>query len=390
MTTHVPAWKRLGLKLKYAKDIPLKTEEAVPSTNHADHNVKNAAERPTKRQRLTKDNTTTENGLVEHDRLSPNVPSTVSAVTKSDHGGSRRKKSVAFTNDTKVEDGDTRTTIDFPNGSLGNTSILKNGSIHDTKLNSSSSESQDQTPSVNGRTKPKQKKSSGKKGTSKSSQKDSGDKKTLALDYLNQHRNNRADWKFNKNRDVWIMSHALKKDSVPDSHVYALAGYVQGLPSASGARARLIEQCQAEQAKDDNDADDAVEDEERFLRGVQASEQDGLLGSAVEKYSRAEVLLWALGIKAKTTKPQRDISSAQPAAKKKRKSRTDVSDISSSSSDDDSSSESESENDLADRNSSKSKVVNTIKAGQDGAESTSSPEDTSDDETTSSSSSDSE
>lgn len=79
-----------------------------------------------------------------------------------------------------------------------------------------------------------------------------------ALDYLDQYQSSRSTWKFNKNREVWLLKHALSKSDIPSSYESALFEYLSGMKSEN-ARARLIDQChdcivdQVESGSDDSD-----------------------------------------------------------------------------------------------------------------------------------------
>ena len=322
MATPVPAWKRLGLKLKYAQDKPLDTS----MTNEAHTGL--GQERPVKRQRLN----LADSPNVEKSTNGTSKPSEASKQSGKAHSSSqakesvpqlKRKKSVTFTNDTKDEDGDTRTTIDFPAGSPGSTPKKQATEVIDVA-----------SPSANSSVKNKvKKKSSAERKAARNALKD---KSEPSLEYLSQHRTNRNAWKFNKNRDVWILSNALKTDSIPSSHSLALAGYVRGLPRNAGSRTRLVKECQ-EALKDAEIVNDETANQE-FVDAVDNSSEMTITEAfSYSSTSRAQLLLWAL-----------DESIVQPTSmsvqiKKARKSRTAAPvDISSSESESDSDSYSDS------------------------------------------------
>ena len=337
----MPAWKRLGLKLKYAKDIPVTSRQAPNDTNGTNNTEKHTAERPAKRARLAENvhNVTAPDHMVSSTTDQSLSTTTINGAVNASKQDPSRRKSVTFTNDTKIEDGDSRTTIDFPAGSLGATTKRKASTSLETGSGSTTNGfAAESTSSASNQAETgiRSKKKITKKSVSPGSLGQARNKNSLALNYLNQHRNAHEEWKFNKNRDVWIMVHAVKKDGIPDSHVAALAGYVRGLPPASGARRRLIEQCQENLQQVEDDANDVADDRERFLEALETKAND-VLDSILERTPRPQVLLWALDVDI----PHRDTSAtAQILPKRKKKRRTDISDISSSSS---SSSSSESE-----------------------------------------------
>lgn len=366
MTARIPAWKRLGLKLKYAREPPVDVPTAVSTKAHdADLPI---SERAAKRRRLVKDEPATPPGQ-NRSQSSSQAPAQHRPVRDAERSNDtsqtedsstadktiRRKKSVTFTQETKKEDGDSRTTIDFPAGSPGSTpkTSRSGGPPEDTNHNGIAG-GDHAPPSANGHstpTKAKAKsKTSRKPQQSKSSMKD---KSSLALEYLDQHRCSRKTWKFNKLLDVWTLTHALDPQAIPSTHILALAGYIQGLPTQAGSRTRLIRECR--DAFTPSETGKATptptidEDRTAFLRHLEpdSGEEDLDVEALVRTYSRPAVLLWALGetLGDSSTNSSAPQSIPSPAAnKKKKKSRTSAP-IDLSSSSDSSSSESESEND---------------------------------------------
>lgn len=347
MSTHLPAWKRLGLKLKYAKDVPVTNGQAQSHAKGRD-NEADDAERPTKRPRLAEAHHEASKTLLAASTESRQTsPHTSDGAVNSSERKPQSKRSVTFTRDTKIEDGDSRITIDFPAGSsaaMPSRTIAKHTKDKSGSIGYGEHERSNLSDTGEKQRKPKPNKKPGKKGKSTSAQPQSSTKNTLALDYIDQHWNAQDDWKFNKNRDVWIMANALHKDKIPDSHAYALAGYVRGLPSASGARRRLIEQCEADLTQAEGDVADIADDRKMFLEALNTKSQNSDLNTILGRYSRSQVLLWALNVD--TLQSQKvGMTKAITTSNKKKKSRTDISDISSSDSDSDSDSESSSEDD---------------------------------------------
>lgn len=368
MATPVPAWKRLGLKLKYAQDKPLEIGDTL-MTNEAHTGL--GQERPAKRQRLN----LTDSPNVEKSTNGTLKPSKQPKQSGKAHSSSqakenvpqpKRKKSVTFTNDTKDEDGDTRTTIDFPSGSPGSTPKKQATEVVDAA-----------SPSANSSAKNKvKKKSSAERKAARNALKDKSDP---SLEYLSQHRTHRSAWKFNKNRDVWILSNALKVDSIPSSHLLALAGYIRGLPRNAGSRTRLVKECQ-EALKDAEIVNDETAKQE-FVDAVNSSSEMTIPeASSYSSLSRAQLLLWAL-----------DEGIVQPTSisiqtKKARKSRTAAPvDISSSESESDSDGVSDLSNEIQNKSTTSNTKDDTSSSGSSDSESESES-----DSSTDSSSSDSD
>jgi 20S proteasome subunit alpha 1 len=179
------------------------------------------------------------------------------------------------------------------------------------------------------------------------------------LEYLDQYHSARAAWKFNKNRETWILKHLFDETVVPKKYNLALVRYIHGL-RGDAARERLKTQCQDLLAKEPN-----PEDNESDSTGIQHRSQDDVFRPRLvkdmqttsditpeyedqnEEYSswvqttpRARLILWSLGLQGDTEKPRTE----KPRAKK-RKNRTAVVEYDSSSSDSSSDSSSSSESD---------------------------------------------
>lgn len=326
MSAPVPAWKRLGLKLKYAQD----NSDPTSTSGNGDGQTNEIQERPAKRQRVnledTSNGTPITNGTQKRSKEPKTKVQSKSQATDLPVHLLKRKKSVTFTNDTKDEDGDSRTTIDFPAGSPGSTPKKRAKPDHPDEAANPSIKSNVAANKV-------KKKSSVER---KAARKALKDKSEPSLVYLAQHRGDRSSWKFNKNRDVWILSNALKAESIPSDHLLALAGYVRGLPRNAGARTRLVKECQ--DALKESEAIDGPA-KLSFMEAVDSSNAMTIPDSAYASIPRAQLLLWALD--EEILSPQK---STPTPAKKARKSRTAAPvDISSSESETDSDSDSDSE-----------------------------------------------
>lgn len=334
MSLSIPAWKRLGLKLKYAKDQPdvadvsgverISTQGPQVTENHD-------GERPHKRQRTSKTakEETNYSQDLDQTRKSPmavelkttsDSPQRVDGATNTTvHKTPKRQKSVTFSTDTKASDGDSRITIDFPAGSPGSTPYKANQSRDavDSDL---------ATPDDEPEKSKKKKKSSSVQKLNR--QQPNGKGKTdSALPYLAQHRHDKESWKFNKNRDVWIVSHALDIKAIPSDHVLALAGYVKGLPTKAGARQRLIQQCRDSLAELEDSTHQGKEEQEKFLALLENSQAN--VESHIEfldSIPRPVVLLWSLGEDVESAKnigaTESLMAISKPLAERKRKTRT--------------------------------------------------------------------
>jgi hypothetical protein len=157
----------------------------------------------------------------------------------------------------------------------------------------------------------------------------SSDNPPSALIYLRQYHSSRADWKFSKNKETWILKHLLSLNHIPSSYDLALRSYVSGLQSQA-ARSRVrtaaeeaIHRDQEEQSSEQNGNSDPKthegEMEDPVLRRKQydsalarykkqledsidfadEEEEQERLDEKEErrlaKRKRAEVVLWELG-----------------------------------------------------------------------------------------------
>lgn len=133
----------------------------------------------------------------------------------------RRKKSVAFTADTKVEDGDS-------------IKALKAG-----LLLSPGQSKKTHPPNENKKAKKRARKA---KAREKADAAMEGFEVHPALVYLQTYHTDRENWKFRKQKQNWLMRNWIDVVAVPDGpngYDAALAAYMKGLESA-GARDRLL------------------------------------------------------------------------------------------------------------------------------------------------------
>ncbi|KAJ4352778.1 hypothetical protein N0V95_003940 [Ascochyta clinopodiicola] len=210
---------------------------------------------------------------------------------------------------------------------------------------------------------------------------------SIYISYLTQYYNDRDNWKFNKAKQNDVVDNALNIFRIPDEHSDALLEYIKGLKGA-GVIERLrektlsvIKELDAEDAKApadmDEDAQKAAKEaalqervaKERKRRKVEGDVENLATHPNGDAYirrmrrSRAEALLSALGRTAPILPAPKPASSINPMVQslapqdraRKRKRRTDISsDESSSDSSSDDSSSDESEAESKDGSSSDS------------------------------------
>jgi hypothetical protein len=297
----IPAWKRLGLKLKNAND----TEDVIASNDTASRrtlkraspdtqltaSIKSSIAEPQAKKRRVDfhaDTSTERNAKLAR-----------GSDTFSKDRNPGLKKKVSFTAETKLEDGGKELITDWEEDNYAY--YEQKAAENDAK--EALEKSKNSTVSLKK-----------KFGTSRKSED--------ALDYLNLYYSSRSSWKFNKNREVWILRHILSPDEIPTSFNNALASYVHGLGSRQ-ARSRLVDQCQQALAKEGPEQpywdrqhsdlghmedpnrrkayhDDAVR---RFKRSLEAhvddaqrkaDENDPEYQRWLSRRKRAEILLWAV------------------------------------------------------------------------------------------------
>lgn len=328
MSQHVPAWKRLGLKLKYAREL---ADSAQLSSTTGSNDSDSVSKKRKQRADSGFTNGTLRNGHVpDHSTRSAN---------DIQHQPFKKRKSVSFTEDTKDEDGDSRITIDFPPGKTGPAASKRKGA---------SGQHADQTSQADGnnaKSSPKKTKERNARSGNQVSSFSTARKSVDSLDYLKLHHEDFGSWKFNKNREIWILKNVLSTQAIPPAWNRALAGYIHGLPSQSAARKRLEQQCR--QALDDNPDNEGLHEppsdyEEVLLEDLEQQRpprHDPNYITWLEQHSRVKILALALGIA--HSEFENHVSTGKRQAisfTKKRKARTTAPvEISSSSSSDDSS-----------------------------------------------------
>ncbi|KAL2073315.1 hypothetical protein VTL71DRAFT_10639 [Oculimacula yallundae] len=227
--TNIPAWRRLGLKLKSAQNSP-SVDSPAPSGDET-----------SKRKRTPNEDDTPSKKLKKNSKFP--VDSSQEPITPR----LERKKSVTFTPETKHEDGDSikqlfnswkseqqaqDPTFDF--GKSGPAFETPEPQQIEVTVDPSLSEKEQRVQRV----KPAPEKASKPKSKKPSKiVKPSAPSTRPYLQYLRQYCDSRESWKFNKNHQNHLLKHAFDIEFVPSDHVHFLYEYVKGLQG--GVRTRL-------------------------------------------------------------------------------------------------------------------------------------------------------
>lgn len=383
-TPRVPAWKKLGLKLKYANDespaaVTPSSDHAPPSKKRArDEAGSEAATRPpsnhvpgetpskkSKKRRLEQAEETAEpeqaastsakaskkdkkdkkekkeknekkekkpgkesdDTTVLPDRTAENPDSQEKVEAFSTPVKRlKRKKSVSFTPDTKKSDGDSGQQL-FKAWAKTQTGL----SSEDAIVPSTESAVEDAEPAshLNESSKKELKKTKKEQRNAAKAAESAKEAKDLPpyVNYLQQYHSDNANWKFNKKHQVDLLKNLFNVYRVPASYDPAVEAYITGL---KGANARYLLKQEA----------DKVLEETTKIKSDDTKQHGA-------KRRRAEQVLKAMGhveeppaAVSKKIAPQKEVEAPEDGNKKRsrpRKSRTQ--DFSSSSEDEDSSSD---------------------------------------------------
>lgn len=292
---HIPAWKRLGLKLKYAKDEAVtepnlqvvSKEDATKKRKASDEEPIEAnpiipppkkAKKPKKTHNGSNETSLTErihndgkSTPVLETQLEP-VTSNSPSDTKSKRPEPSKRKSVSFAPEAKTQDGDSAkdlydqwlvtqktddATFDPTTAAAALKVVAPTPKVASTDTTASTSE--DPTSQ---RTKGKKKKKS-KSTTIKPSQKltstttprpssakASEPQTHAALSYLTAFQTTPATWKFCKTHQKYLLKNLFSPDKIPCSYNPALKAYLTGLKGLS-ARQSIREQALEIREKDE-------------------------------------------------------------------------------------------------------------------------------------------
>jgi len=243
----IPAWQRLGLKLKSAQGAPV-----AESPREAEPNKRKRVDElgevlPSKKAKKTK------------------IPTIESPITPN----LARKKSVTFTPETKAEDGEsikqlfnawvTEQKSQDPSFQLATSSpalTIPEPPQIEEKIDSALDEKERRVK----RAKKTNEAVNKSKDISKPNKKSGKVTKTVAstksssrpfLAYLEQYHGDRENWKFNKNHQNHLLKHVFDINKIPSDHAHLIYGYVRGLQG--GVRTRLRDAALAVKVKEQED-----------------------------------------------------------------------------------------------------------------------------------------
>ena len=243
----IPAWQRLGLKLKSAQaSEPTSASPAIECPKRK--NDDSIEDLPPKRAK--KDHS-----------LAPTIGEHITPSRA-------RKKSVSFTPETKIEDGDSIKQLFsawVADQKSQDPSFLPKSQVFDTPEPSRVEEYVDSTldekERMVKRTKTSedhhnQSKKPTKSRTPKSSKPSKITKVTTAptrpfLEYLKQYHDSRGTWKFNKNHQNHLLKNIFSVDVISSDHSHLIYEYVQGLQGS--VRTRLRDTAVSIKVKDKED-----------------------------------------------------------------------------------------------------------------------------------------
>ena len=276
-TVHIPAWKKLGLKLKYANDtpaIPVTSIDIGPAVNGVNSKKRKtpprneeessvvAVSRSTKKAKTSRQLPDDSVNYIPQSTVplvSPTITHEPEAVPASSPSSTKRK-SVSFTPETKTVDGEGAKKLytawlaqqadDFdPTTAAQALRHITPPQIIPTEPNEITSTS---TPSKA----EKLKTSKPKKASQPALKEESSTTPILlTLRYLQAYHESRSTWKFNKSKQNQILKHAFNTSKIPPDHDDALKAYVTGLES-SAAKKRLRDEAMAIRNEDtDTDQD---------------------------------------------------------------------------------------------------------------------------------------
>ena len=372
---HIPAWKKIGLKLKHAKEeLGENSVSKATVTNSKKRKVTTESgfaidvattDSPTKKSKKSKSTTGEALAIVNVNAAIASPPRIATSTTSTVEPNTvDRRKSVAFTPETKTQDGESTQQLfqtwhanwvaEDPSSDPSTISpALKVVAAKRADVSNSLQElvksSPPPSPSISAPKEKKPKKPKKKKIKSRPSlpsQSTNNQTQHPALNYLTTYHSSHETWKFSKPHQNHLLRHLFSLTHIPSFYDPALLAYLRGLEGAS-ARSRIRQQALAIRTEDaewiasePTDAD-TMENEtheqcvERRRRDyeaavarvkgrlrVQEDEREEkeweMLGGRDEwewklkKRRRAEVVLWGVGeeedvVQEVATPPQRPI-----------------------------------------------------------------------------------
>ena len=289
MSQHVPAWKKIGLKLKYAKETADDTPiiSITTETNGDSHaGAKRSRDEDVEQENPSKRN---KQQATREFRLESPAPRSILSGSQSPTKTPANKKAVSFSAETKAEDGETGQNY-FKAWAAGNTQPhtppkpsteivvpgtpesaekITTDSPADNKSKSKASKREKKAeqaaaqpqdvegmPSLQERRESKAAKKAAKqerKAIEAQAQQPTSPATSSSItaatatpppsayvEFLHQFHHDRSNWKFNKSKENHLLKNVWSMYRVPVQYTEALVAYVAGLQGA-GARTRLVE-----------------------------------------------------------------------------------------------------------------------------------------------------
>jgi hypothetical protein len=236
---HIPAWKRLGLKLKSQAASEPAPELSSPIESPKRKRIDTVDEGPGKKTKKTSQ--------------APLSPAPVTPLLV-------RKKSVTFTPETKADDGDSikqlfnswvaeqKSRDPFFQLQISQPAFkTPEASIVEEQVSTDLDEKDRRAKRIK---KPKQEKDKEKPKSEKPSKivKPANLSSRPYLQYLRQYHDSRVTWKFNKNHQTHLLKHVFDIDIIPSDHAHLICPYVRGLQGS--VRTRLRDAALAIKVKD--------------------------------------------------------------------------------------------------------------------------------------------
>ena len=275
---HIPAWKKIGLKLKYAKEeLGENSASKIILTNGKKRKVTTQSnfavdvanpDSPTKKSKKSKSTTGEALAIVNDNATIATLSRTATATTSTiEPNAISRRKSVAFTPETKTQDGESTQQLfqtwhanwvaEDPSFDPSTVSpALKLITTKPADLSISGQELAKSSPpppsSVSAPKEKKPKKPKKKKikaRPSLSSQQTNNQTEHPALKYLTTYHTSHKTWKFSKPHQNHLLRHLFSLTHIPSFYDTALLAYLSGLEGTS-ARSRIRQQAFAIRTED--------------------------------------------------------------------------------------------------------------------------------------------
>lgn len=298
-TVHIPAWKKLGLKLKYARE---HDEEDTIDRGTDGHDTEEVGEEKGKADGAEKQ-TDEDNASNKKRKLGDNG--------EEGNGQQTRKKNKKMEIETdagaETESGDaSRSPTKEKEGAGGEKKVVRFATDGDADgqnkdmSDEEEEEEDEETKQMKQRKREKKKeRKRQEKEKSTTTAPDSDSKtpiittttgtiqETPMLSYLSRFYKNRSEWKFQKSREVHLFKHVLSLEHVPVQYNAALLAYLKGLRS-EGAKQRLSETAEGiiksdtEEKANDENADANTDNAEEKATTDQSQSQS--YAAAVEAF----------------------------------------------------------------------------------------------------------